>query len=35
MRLLREGKKSPEIRTYIDARYSGFGPSTDTPLPVE
>lgn len=35
MRLLREGKKSPEIRTYIDARYSSFGPSTDTPLPVE
>ena len=35
MRLLREGKSSPEIRAYIDARYSSFGPSTDTPLPVE
>lgn len=35
MRLLREGKHSPEIRTYIDAQYSRFGPSTDTPLPVE
>jgi len=33
MRLLREGKASPEIRTYIDATYSAYGPSTDTPLP--
>ena len=33
MRLLREGKSSVEIRTYIDATYSAFGPSTDTPLP--
>ena len=35
MRLLREGKTSPEIRTYIDATYSRFGPGTNTPLPVE
>lgn len=35
MRLLREGKSSPEIRTYIDATYSRFGPSTETALPVE
>lgn len=34
MRLLREGKSSLEIRTYIDATYSRFGPSTDTPLPA-
>ncbi len=35
MRLLGEGKKSPQIRAYIDAQYSSFGPSTNTPLPVE
>lgn len=34
MRLLREGKSSPEIRTYIDATYSPYGPPTNTPLPV-
>jgi hypothetical protein len=34
MRLLREGKSSPEIRAYIDAQYSSFGPSTNTPLPL-
>ncbi|MFN8447820.1 MAG: PCYCGC motif-containing (lipo)protein [Anaerolineae bacterium] len=34
MRLLREGKSSPEIRTYIDATYSQSGPSTNTPLPA-
>ena len=35
MRLLDEGKPSPEIRAYIDATYSAFGPSTDTPFPSE
>ena len=35
MSLLEEGKTSPEIRTYIDATYSKFGPGTDTPLPTE
>jgi hypothetical protein len=30
MRLLREGKDLPEIRAYIDAEYSKYGPSTDT-----
>lgn len=33
MRLLAEGKTSPEIRAYIDAQYGSFGPSTDTPFP--
>ncbi len=33
MRLMREGRSSREIRTYIDGQYSSFGPSTDTPLP--
>jgi hypothetical protein len=35
MRLRGEGRSSPEIRAYIDAQYSAFGPSTNTPLPVE
>jgi hypothetical protein len=35
MRLGAEGKPSPEIRAYVDARYSPFGPATDTPLPTE
>jgi hypothetical protein len=35
MRLLNEGQDSPAIRTYIDARYSVFGPATDTPFPSE
>ena len=35
MRLKAEGKPSPEIRAYVDARYSPFGPPTDTPLPTE
>lgn len=35
MRLLNEGQNSPAIRTYIDARYSVFGPSTDTPFPAD
>lgn len=33
MRMLREGRASPEIRAYIDATYSKYGPSTNTPLP--
>lgn len=33
MRLLGEGKSSQERRAYIDATYSAFGPSTNTPLP--
>lgn len=33
MRLMGQGKSAPEIRAYIDATYSPFGPSTDTPLP--
>lgn len=31
MRLLQEGKDVKEIRAYIDAEYSKYGPSTDTP----
>jgi hypothetical protein len=30
MRLLGEGKELKEIRAYIDAEYSQYGPSTDT-----
>lgn len=30
MRLMREGKTPPEIRAYIDAEYSKYGPPTDT-----
>jgi hypothetical protein len=33
MRLVDEGQSPPEIRTYIDATYSPFGPATDTPFP--
>lgn len=33
MRLTREGKPASEIRAYVDATYSSFGPATDTPLP--
>lgn len=33
MRMMREGHKPIEIRAYIDATYSQYGPSTDTPLP--
>jgi hypothetical protein len=34
MRLLREGQDLKEIRAYIDAEYSQYGPSTDTqPVP--
>ena len=34
MRLKREGRSAKEIRAYIDGQYGGYGPSTDTPLPV-
>ena len=30
MRLLGEGKELKEIRAYIDAQYSQYGPPTDT-----
>jgi hypothetical protein len=30
MRLLRDGKELKEIRAYIDAEYSKYGPPTDT-----
>ncbi|MBZ0291301.1 MAG: PCYCGC domain-containing protein [Anaerolineae bacterium] len=33
MRMTREGQSQPAIRQYVDATYSSFGPSTDTPLP--
>ena len=33
MRMMREGHKPIEIRAYIDATYSQYGPSTNTPLP--
>lgn len=32
-RLSEAGKSQLEIRRYIDATYSSFGPPTDTPLP--
>ena len=35
MRLMNEGQSAPQIRAYIDAQYSAFGPSTDTPLPQD
>lgn len=35
MRLKGDGQSSPQIRNYIDAKYSAFGPSTDTPFPTE
>lgn len=34
-RLKAQGQSSPEVRAYIDAQYSPFGPGTDTPLPTE
>lgn len=34
MRLMREGRSPPDIRAYIDAEYSKYGPPTNTPLPV-
>lgn len=33
MRLKADGRSSPDVRAYIDAQYSPFGPGTDTPLP--
>jgi hypothetical protein len=34
MRLLKEGKTLKEIRAYIDAEYSQYGPPTNTePIP--
>lgn len=35
MRLKGEGQSSPQVRAYVDAQYSPFGPGTDTPLPTE
>jgi Protein of unknown function with PCYCGC motif len=32
MRLMKDGKTSREIRTYVDATYSSFGPSTNTAI---
>jgi hypothetical protein len=33
MRLKAEGQSSQQVRTYIDSKYSAYGPSTNTPLP--
>lgn len=33
MRLRAQGQSPLAVRTYIDAQYGMFGPSTDTPLP--
>jgi hypothetical protein len=35
MRLTQAGQPAWEIRAYVDAQYSPFGPSTDTPLPAQ
>lgn len=35
MRLKDNGKTSLEIRRYVDAVYSAYGPSTDTAMPVQ
>lgn len=35
MRLKAQGQSSPEVRAYVDAQYSAFGPGTDTALPLE
>ncbi len=35
MRLKAEGQSSPQVRAYIDAQYSPFGPATDTEFPSE
>lgn len=35
MRLKGEGQSSPQVRAYIDAQYSPFGPPTDTEYPTE
>jgi hypothetical protein len=34
-RLKAQGQSSLQVRAYIDAQYSSFGPGTDTPLPTE
>jgi len=34
MRLMQEGKEPKEIRAYIDAEYSKYGPPTNTE-PIE
>jgi hypothetical protein len=31
MRLLGDGKNLGQIRTYVDAQYAKYGPSTPTP----
>ncbi len=35
MRLKAEGQSSSQVRAYIDAQYSSYGPSTNTPLPKD
>jgi len=35
MRLRAEGKSRSEVRAFVDATYSSFGPGTDTPLPTD
>lgn len=35
MRLTQIGQSMWEIRAYVDAQYSPFGPPTDTPLPAK
>ena len=35
MRLKAEGQSSRQVRTYIDSKYSAYGPSTNTPLPQD
>jgi len=35
MRLKAEGKSSQEIRRYIDAQYSQYGPATNTAFPTD
>lgn len=35
IRLMDEGKTPLQIRQYVDALYSAYGPSTDTPMPAE
>ena len=34
-RLQQQGKSPREIRAYVDAQYSSFGPSTNTVMPVD
>ncbi len=35
IRLKAEGQTSRQVRTYIDSKYSAYGPSTNTPLPQD